>query len=361
MKFLHLADIHLGSKLNDLEQAKRESRNKDIFKAFDNAIQYAKNNGIDLILISGDLFDKDQPSVKVRNDFLNKVKNNEEIFFLYITGNHDKKDIFSSLNTKITANLKLFEEKYTTFTHKNVNFVGLNYSSSMYKYLYDSLKLNESEINVLMLHGEVMQGEAKDKINLKKLVGRNVDYLALGHIHQNEIGNIDERGIYVYPGCLEGRGFDELNKKGFYEVDTDDIKNPKFIINSIRTIYEVSLDISNIDNDDKLIKEIEKKLKELNILEKDYVRIILKGTYNPDNEFFKKDLDEITSYFKEKYYVFKIKDQTTLIYNLDKYKGTLSLKGYFIDSILNDDSLSQEQKDELIKVGLRLIIEKDNN
>ena len=32
---------------------------------------------------------------------------------------------------------------------------------------------------------------------------------------------MDSRGIYCYPGCLEGRGFDECEQKGFVVLDID--------------------------------------------------------------------------------------------------------------------------------------------
>ena len=47
------------------------------------------------------------------------------------------------------------------------------------------------------------------------LKNKNIDYLALGHIHGYKEAPLDGRGKYCYPGCLEGRGFDECGKKGF--------------------------------------------------------------------------------------------------------------------------------------------------
>jgi exonuclease SbcD len=53
---------------------------------------------------------------------------------------------------------------------------------------------------------------SKDKtevISLKELKNKAIDYLALGHIHSYKMEQLDSRGVYCYPGCLEGRGFDE--------------------------------------------------------------------------------------------------------------------------------------------------------
>ena len=66
-----------------------------------------------------------------------------------------------------------------------------------------------------MLHGEV--GTGSKKININKLRNKNIDYLALGHIHSYQTGIIEEDKVYAYCGCLEPRGFDELNEKGFID------------------------------------------------------------------------------------------------------------------------------------------------
>jgi fucose 4-O-acetylase-like acetyltransferase len=75
-----------------------------------------------------------------------------------------------------------------------------------------------------MLHGQETAGRfVKNKksadyagsVSLSALRGRGIDYLALGHIHAYKKAPLDSRGIYCYPGCLEGRGFDECGRKGF--------------------------------------------------------------------------------------------------------------------------------------------------
>lgn len=59
-----------------------------------------------------------------------------------------------------------------------------------------------------------------ENLNLNRLRGKGIDYLALGHIHQHREEKLDDRGIYVYSGCLDGRGFDECGEKGFVLVET---------------------------------------------------------------------------------------------------------------------------------------------
>ena len=83
-----------------------------------------------------------------------------------------------------------------------------------------------------MLHGEIGDTIGKNKIKLASLKNHNIDYLALGHYHTYTVGQIDERGTYVYSGCLEGRGFDECGEKGFVVLDVEEKVNHTFIPHS---------------------------------------------------------------------------------------------------------------------------------
>ena len=84
MKFIHSADIHLGSK-NDSRFPKEISDEikAGLRSAFKGMVEYAKASGVFLILFSGDVFDSDRPFKKDKDFFYSVVKNNPEITFLY--------------------------------------------------------------------------------------------------------------------------------------------------------------------------------------------------------------------------------------------------------------------------------------
>ena len=74
---------------------------------------------------------------------------------------------------------------------------------------------------------------------------KNIDYLALGHIHSFEKEPLDKRGVYCYSGTLEGRGFDECGDKGFVLLDVNDNKiTSEFVKFAKRTLHELVYDIS---------------------------------------------------------------------------------------------------------------------
>ena len=57
IKIMHMADIHFGRPVSGLDESKRNLRRQEVRSTFSSAIDMAKENNVDVILISGDLFD----------------------------------------------------------------------------------------------------------------------------------------------------------------------------------------------------------------------------------------------------------------------------------------------------------------
>ena len=75
MKFIHCADIHLGSKMEaKLPQNKADDRKTEVRMTFNRMVEYAKENGVTAILLSGDVFDSDSPIKKDKAFFLLSFK-----------------------------------------------------------------------------------------------------------------------------------------------------------------------------------------------------------------------------------------------------------------------------------------------
>ena len=58
MKIIHCSDLHLDSKMkSNLDSKKAKERRDEILITYQNMINFAKENGVKIILIAGDLFD----------------------------------------------------------------------------------------------------------------------------------------------------------------------------------------------------------------------------------------------------------------------------------------------------------------
>lgn len=352
MKILHCADIHLGSKIESkFPKDKSSIRKRELLNTFSRMIDYAKSNDIKIILLSGDVFDKDKPTLKEKEYFYKVVKTNPEIDFLYLNGNHDKEGSFIE---KDIPNLKTFsKETITTYYYDNVAISGIEITSSNSNVFYSRIILNEENINIFMLHGEISSSSGIDKIKLESLKNKNIDYLALGHIHKRDEGIIDERGIYVYPGNLEPRGFDECGEKGFVVLEVTDKIKHTFVPFSKRTIHNIVVDVTGIQSSFGILMEAKEKVG--NLPYQDILRIRLVGELSLNAEIDESEIEVgLSSYF-----FVNVKNETTSAIDPSKYDNDKSLIGEFIRGVCSNKSYSDGEKQKLVGMGLRVISGKE--
>ena len=146
-------------------------------------------------------------------------------------------------------NLKRFsKEQWTSYSYGNVTIYGHEFGKNIPVSVYRELALDVNRINIVVLHGQVAEYRAKDGapvISLPKFENQNIDYIALGHIHDYKMEKLDRRCVWCYPGCLEGRGFDECGEKGFVLLDAHEDKlDAQFIPIAKRVIHEVPVTLS---------------------------------------------------------------------------------------------------------------------
>ena len=350
MQIIHTADLHLDSRLEtNLDPVKAKERKRELLLSFDNLINYAKNNNVEAILISGDLFDRPKISAKTREYILGIIEDAPMIQFLLIYGNHDF-NMFQEHPMGLPSNLHIFKDKWETISFKNVDITGIS-GEGISPALYDNLCLNRSKKNIVMLHGDITN---LNSIPLSMLKERNIDYLALGHLHKYQKGKLDDRGIWVYPGCLEGRGFDEEGPKGFVLLDiTDSSIESKFIPFSKRILHDIKVDITNCDPWVEIRRNVTLKLTD--IPQSDMIRIRLVGEYDlsliKQNELLERSLNQ-------QYYFARVSDESRLRINPKEYENDISLKGEFIRNVLAS-KLSEDDKNRIIEYGIKALMKEE--
>lgn len=348
MKVIHCADLHLDSRMSaNLSIEAARERNAELLSTFKRLVDYANSVEAKAIMISGDLFDTAKVKHRTREFICGLIEQNPHITFLYLRGNHDRfEDLDCSCDNLIT-----FSDKWSYIQIDNLTIAGIEldkYNSNSY---YDELNLSDSSINIVMLHGEINKYPGEEKIVLEKLSNHNIDYMALGHIHDHSSGTIDGRGTWVYSGCLEGRGFDECGQKGFVELDIlDNSIQWRFVPFQRRTLESISVDISDASDMAEILMKISNKLGDIPF--SSIVRVILTGEYQLN---FRKDIRIINAHLSEKFYSVKVLDKSKLYIDKDKYEFDISLKGELIRLIKSDDNLSEDEKDLMIVLGIQAL------
>ncbi len=356
MKLIHCADLHLDAKMQShLSKEQAKERRNEILRTFVHIVEYAVANGVSVILIAGDLFDTRNVSAMVRNVVRETIVSHPDIDFLYLKGNHDNDNFLSQLD-EIPENLKMFDKAWTSYTYAGGKVVvsGLELSGANAAVAYSSLVLSSDAYNIVTLHGQAGEyrgGQGAENISLNELRGKNIDYLALGHVHSYVKDTLDARGVYCYSGCPEGRGFDECGTKGFVVLDIDENQRSaktEFVSCATRTLYTVPVDITGGTSTHEAARKVEETINLQPYATSSMVKLELVGELNVETEL---NVDYLQEMFADYFYFVKVEDKTVLAISYEDYAKDESLKGEFVRMVMASD-LEEEKKKEVIRCGV---------
>lgn len=346
MKLIHVADIHLGAKMESkLPKEKARTRRLELRATFARMLEYAEANGVQAILLTGDVFDSNTPSQDDKKYFYNKLRKYSGIDFYYLRGNHDSENSYTELDL---PNLHLFGTEWVSYEKEDVTISGIELDKSNARSLYSTLSLDKSKTNIVLLHGDIHTGNGAESLSLKGLVGKGIDYLALGHIHAHRIGKLDDRGTWCYSGCLEGRSYDECGDKGFVLLDTETGLAPVFVPFAQRRVHEIVLDASTAED---AVAVEDMAADALRGEGENLVRLILKGEMTYEGENLEEHLTTRLGYMA---YHLDVQDKRRRRIRPEEYAGDLSLRGEFV-RLVEASGYDEEKKRRLLEYGLKIL------
>lgn len=354
MKLLHCGDLHLDSPLSaNLEGEKKKLRKSELVLTFVRMVEYAAEHGADVVLIAGDLFDGRYVTKRTQNLVKDTIRRFASIDFLYLRGNHDAENCLTEWEER-PENLKLFGTTWTYYRYDDAVIAGAEFDDANSEALYDSLVLNRNDCNLVLLHGQTEKYRSAEKtetVQIGALKNKNIDYLALGHIHSYRYEALDARGAYCYCGCPEGRGFDECGEKGFVWLEIEENKvSHTFVPFATRTVHEIFADISDAESTTDVERAMRDALQE--IPERDLVKVTLTGKVSLTAE---RDIAYLTERFAYDFFAFKINDREVgLAIRPEDYENDISLRGEFIRTVMEGD-YSEEEKRMLLEIGVRAL------
>lgn len=352
MKFVHIADIHFDMPFTVLNKNDlAENRRLDQRKVFKKVIDYIKENNIEMLFITGDLYENEyvrKSTIEYINDCFKQIPNTK----IYITpGNHDPYLNNSYYNQySWNENVKIFTQMEKVQINKNIDLYGYGFTSFYSKVTNLPQSLDTSKVNILLMHAD-LNGATKENAEYNPILESTLmlsgfDYIALGHIHKN---NVYENKKIVYPGSLISGGFDELGKHGMVVGEINEIDRKitrEFIPLDNKEFKEIEINISNINSIESLIETIN----EIKLEEDKYYKIILTGQKQVEIN----TLDLLKNIDNKN--IIKIKDKASIEYDLEKIAKEQSLKGIFVKRLL--EQMNEENKEEIldsIYIGLSLM------
>lgn len=336
MKIIHTADIHIDSPIKGPSAERSRERRQEILRTFGTVCQRARENSVEAVLISGDLFDKSTVGKSSVQYIIACIKKSAPISFLYLRGNHDEGDPFDGF--ELPDNLIIMSDgKCCARLSNNVAVYSFESPDS----LATCPQFDSEQFNIVMYHGDV-------RPIITNISNKNIDYLALGHYHGRDFGNIDRRGIWLYPGCPNGRGFDECGEKSVELIEIEDHTLTHVPIMTFDRFYhDIRVPVDLIGSNLELSETLERKL--CGISCNDCVRVEFVGKADVSLSVFSPLVREVLFDFFD----FKIVDSTRVSIS-DSEVGALSLRGKFVELIKASDA-EESVKELAIKYAFAAI------
>lgn len=346
MKLIHCADLHLDSPMeSNLPAAKARERKNEILSTFSELVELADRANAHAILIAGDLFDSTRTSRKTEQYVMDLIAAHPDLYFFYLAGNHDSGNRLTGMADK-PQNLLTFGDGWTPYDFDGVYIVGSEHPAP------ELLDLPADRVNIVMLHGQAREGGVAegDVIPFRRYQNKNIDYMALGHLHAYREAKLDDRGIACYSGCLEGRGFDECGQKGYVLIEVENGKlTHTFIPLARRQLHEVECNVTGVTSQFDLESRI--LTATAGIPQKDLVKVVLTGSYSAELLL---DPERTAKALSDKFYFAKLKNKTRIEIRPEDYAHDVSLKGEFVRRVMATD-LPEEEKERIIACGFRAL------
>lgn len=239
MKILHIADLHIGKRVNNFNML------DDQVYILDQILGLLDEHEPQALIIAGDVYDKALPSaeaVSLLDDFLVRVAE-RKIKTLIISGNHDSAErlsfggrlmendgIFISPLYQAQIEPVILEDDFGPLNfyllpflrpaHVRRFFLDENISSynDALALAIDQLKPDFSQRNILITHQFVTGGETSDSEeisiggsdNISSALFAGFDYVALGHLHSPQ--QVSQEHIR-YSGSPLKYSFSEKNQR----------------------------------------------------------------------------------------------------------------------------------------------------
>lgn len=266
MKILHTGDNHFQFK-----------RIEEALNCFEYIVQYINQNPVDLVVIAGDIFDRNvminSTVFKAATALIKEISKKNRL--LIVRGNHDPDgslEVFEKFGNVVLAT------KPEVIKFNGYNFCCLPYikiqdlvkSADTVRDMYQagrdavveildgySTMVSDPKIFVghIFIADAVLANSETISPNevtlpLEDLLRAECDAYMLGHIH-NHHQDIFNNHPVRYCGAHYKTTYSEKQQPGFYIWDTDDLDNPKFIETPARDMKEFTV---SEDESDTYIK-----------------------------------------------------------------------------------------------------------
>ena len=346
IKLIHAADLHLDSPFEALPAGKAAIRRAEQRQLLSSLVRLTQEEGADLVLLSGDLLDSNCSYYETGEELVRCLRALAVPVFIS-PGNHDPYTLSSPYaRLRLPENAHVFQRgeiESVLLPELNTRVYGAAFTGGSSPALLEGFRAADEPgvWKLLCIHGELGRRESPyNPISEEQLAASGLHYAALGHIHK--ASGLQKAGDtwYAWPGCPEGRGFDECGEKSVNIVTLDDAGGCELKTASIaaRHYRELRLDVSEAD---PLLTVVTQ-------LPDDTVKDIYRITLTGETESAP-DLRRLYANLSEMFFELQLRDETRLRQSVWASAGEDSLRGIFLKKLRArfDAADSDEQRAQI--------------
>lgn len=357
IRLLHAADLHLDSPFQSLKARQALERRVEQRQLVARIAALARERQADMLVFAGDVFDSDALFSETGRS-LESALARLDIPVFFAPGNHDwyaKHSLWSTLSLGDNVHIFSGEAMECVFLPDlGVRVWGTAFTGRSRRAPLDGFEAEKDGdlVDIMVLHGDVgKSGSPYGPIEPEELARSGMDYVALGHSHSFSGLRRAGETYYAWPGCAEGRGFDECGEKGVILAEIEPGQCRIELVPIAGRKYE----ILKVDITDKPspLQAIEDALAGGG--EGDVYRIVLEGeaANAPDLALLHKEL-------AGRFYALQLRDETRPKRALWDGCGTDSLRGLFLTKLrrLYDGTADEKQRRRIVQAarwGLRAL------
>lgn len=351
IKFVHAADLHLDAPFGGLSPEQAVLMRQEQRMLPERLAELCRTEQADLLLLPGDVFDSNHV-YRQTLDALHRAFAQCGAQVFIAPGNHDPMTDTSVWNTEIwEPNIHIFTEQVirsVRLEELNCTVFGAAFTGMDCPALLEGFRADGPGLRLMTVHGDAEKpASSYNPMGREQIARSGLHYLALGHVHS--FGGARRAGMttYAWPGCPQGRGFDETGEKGVLvgELDESGCKL-RFVPLCTRRYEIVEVYLQN-DPISDILREIPDDTGN------DCYRILLKGEAEPD-------LGRLCEQLKGRFFGLQLRDETTPPMPLWESCGEDSLRGLFLRGIREalertDDPAEAAALQRAAKLGVDLM------
>lgn len=259
LKLIHGADFHLDAPFAALTPELSRQRRAEQRTLLARLAELVRAEGADLVLLSGDLLDSGETYYETVQALAQTLGRMAVPVFL-APGNHDfwsARSVYAG--TAWPDNVHIF----SNIAVEAVELPGLNcvvHGAAFTTPHADRSPLmgfaapQDGKTHLMVLHGDVDARSRYGPLSQEDIARSGLTYLALGHVHA--CSGLQKAGdtYWAYPGCPEGRGFDELGEKGVLSVSVEGGQvSARFVPLAVRRYRLITVDLTGAQSPEEAL------------------------------------------------------------------------------------------------------------